>query len=94
VLWASFALALAFGAIAQHTRFCTMGAIADVVNMGDWERARMWALAIAVAVVIALGLWLLLRLVTGLPQTIIDAMGIGPAVGLSTGLRKPAAPKG
>lgn len=50
VLWASFALALAFGAVAQRTRFCTMGAIADVVNFGDWERARMWALAIAVAV--------------------------------------------
>ena len=50
VLWASFALALAFGAIAQRTRFCTMGAVADVVNMGDWERARMWALAVAVAV--------------------------------------------
>jgi len=49
VLWASFALAVVFGAIAQRTRFCTMGAIADVVNMGDWERARMWALAVAVA---------------------------------------------
>ena len=62
VLWASFALALAFGAIAQRTRFCTMGAVADVVNMGDWERARMWALAVAVAVLgfnamVALG-WL------------------------------------
>jgi uncharacterized protein len=50
VLWASFALGLAFGALAQRTRFCTMGAIADVVNMGDWTRMRMWALAIAVAV--------------------------------------------
>jgi uncharacterized protein len=50
VLWAGFGLAMAFGALAQRTRFCTMGAIADVVAMGDWERARMWALAIAVAV--------------------------------------------
>ena len=49
VLWATFALAVIFGAIAQRTRFCTMGAIADVVNMDDWERARMWALAVAVA---------------------------------------------
>ncbi len=47
VLWAAFALSLAFGAIAQRTNFCTMGAVADVVNMGDWTRARMWALAIA-----------------------------------------------
>ncbi|MBA4176543.1 MAG: transporter [Leptothrix sp. (in: Bacteria)] len=50
VLWGSFALSLVFGAVAQRTRFCTMGAIADVVSIGDWERARMWALAIAVAV--------------------------------------------
>jgi len=50
VLWASFALAVVFGALAQRTHFCTMGAIADVVNIGDWARARMWALAIAVAV--------------------------------------------
>jgi uncharacterized protein len=50
VLWATFGLAAVFGAVAQRTRFCTMGAVADVVNMGDWARARMWALAIAVAV--------------------------------------------
>ncbi len=50
VLWASFVLAVLFGAVAQRTRFCTMGAIADAVNVGDWARARMWALAIAVAV--------------------------------------------
>jgi uncharacterized protein len=50
VLWATFVLAAVFGAVAQRTRFCTMGAVADVVNMGDWARARMWALAIAVAV--------------------------------------------
>lgn len=50
VLCASFALATLFGAIAQRTHFCTMGAIADVVSMGDWTRARMWMLAIAVAV--------------------------------------------
>jgi uncharacterized protein len=49
VLWASFAISALFGAITQRTHFCTMGAVADVVNMGDWTRARMWALAIAVA---------------------------------------------
>lgn len=51
VLWGAFLLAALFGAIAQRTHFCTMGAIADVVNMGDWTRARMWVLAIAVAIV-------------------------------------------
>ncbi len=50
VLWSAFAAAAAFGAIAQRTHFCTMGAIADIVNMGDWTRMRMWVLAIAVAV--------------------------------------------
>ncbi len=49
VLWSAFALAVLFGAIARHTQFCTMGAIADVVNMGDWTRMRMWVLAVAVA---------------------------------------------
>ncbi len=49
VLWASFGLAVAFGAIAQHTRFCTMGAVADIVTMGDWTRMRMWLLAMAMA---------------------------------------------
>ncbi len=48
-LWVSFALGIAFGAIAQRSHFCTMGAIADVVSMGDWTRMRMWALAIGVA---------------------------------------------
>ncbi|MGE5116061.1 MAG: YeeE/YedE thiosulfate transporter family protein, partial [Betaproteobacteria bacterium] len=50
VLWLAFALAVAFGAIAQRTHFCTMGAIADVVTLGDWTRLRMWVLAMAVAI--------------------------------------------
>ncbi len=50
VLWSAFAAAVVFGAVAQRTHFCTMGAIADIVNMGDWSRMRMWVLAIAVAV--------------------------------------------
>lgn len=51
VAWAAFALGLVFGGIAQRTHFCTMGAIADIVNFGDWTRMRMWVLAIAVALV-------------------------------------------
>ncbi|NDF65239.1 MAG: YeeE/YedE family protein, partial [Betaproteobacteria bacterium] len=49
VLWSSFAASFLFGALAQRTHFCTMGAISDVVNMGDWTRARQWMLAIGVA---------------------------------------------
>ena len=50
VVWGSFALAFAFGLIANKTNFCTMGALSDIVNMGHWGRMRMWLLAIAVAV--------------------------------------------
>ena len=49
VLWAAFALGVVFGAIAQRTHFCTMGAVADIVNIGDWSRMRMWVLAMGVA---------------------------------------------
>ena len=49
VIWGAFALAFVFGAIANRTNFCTMGALSDVVNMGHWGRLRMWLLAIAVA---------------------------------------------
>ena len=51
ILWAALVLGLAFGAIAQRTHFCTMGAIADVLNIGDWSRLRMWALAVGVAMI-------------------------------------------
>jgi uncharacterized membrane protein YedE/YeeE len=50
VLWLAFAVAFVFGAIAQKTHFCTMGAVADIVNMEDWSRMRMWLLAIGVAI--------------------------------------------
>jgi uncharacterized protein len=45
-----FGLAFVFGAVANRTNFCTMGAVSDVVNMGSWGRMRMWLLAIAVAI--------------------------------------------
>ena len=51
VLWAAFAVAVAFGFIAQRTHFCTMGAISDIVNIGDWTRMRMWGMAVGVAMV-------------------------------------------
>ena len=51
VLWASFAVAMVFGALVQRTGFCTMGAISDVVTMRDWTRMRQWALASGVAMI-------------------------------------------
>lgn len=50
VAWGGFVLGFIFGAVANRTNFCTMGAVSDVVNMGSWGRMRMWLLAIAVAV--------------------------------------------
>jgi len=50
ILWLAFAVAFVFGAIGQKTHFCTMGAVSDIVNMGDWSRMRMWLLAIGIAI--------------------------------------------
>lgn len=44
-------LSVIFGAITQRTHFCTMGAVSDVVNMGDWTRMRQWGLAMGVAMI-------------------------------------------
>jgi len=45
----AFAAGIIFGATAQRTNFCTMGAISDMVNFQDFRRLRAWLLAIAVA---------------------------------------------
>src|SRR5687767_12022554 len=56
ILLAVFGIALVLGAVGQKTRFCTMGAVSDWVNMGDTGRMRSWvfAMAIALAGVVAL----------------------------------------
>ncbi len=51
VAWGGLALGFLFGAVANRTNFCTMGAVSDVMNMGSWGRMRMWLLAIAVAII-------------------------------------------
>ena len=51
VLWSAFGLSVLFGAIAQRTHFCTMGAVSDIVSMGDWTRMRMWVMAMGVAMI-------------------------------------------
>ena len=51
VLWAAFIVSSLFGAVAQRTHFCTMGAVSDVVNMGDWTRMRQWGMALGVAMI-------------------------------------------
>jgi uncharacterized membrane protein YedE/YeeE len=52
----SFLIGLVFGGVAQRSHFCTLGAIADGVNFGDWSRLRMWLIAIAVAIIGTSGL--------------------------------------
>ncbi len=49
LLWSAFIIALVLGAVVNKTNFCTMGAVSDMVNIGDWGRMRAWLLAIAVA---------------------------------------------
>ena len=56
VVWGAFALAFVFGFVAQRSNFCTMGAVSDIVNMGDWTRMRMWITAVAVAILGANGM--------------------------------------
>ena len=50
VVLGGFILGFVFGAVANRTNFCTMGAVSDIVNMGSWGRMRMWLLAISVAI--------------------------------------------
>lgn len=51
-------IGLLFGAIAHRSRFCTLGAISDALNMGEWSRMGMWGLAVAVALAGTTGLQL------------------------------------
>lgn len=50
IVWFAFAAGAVFGFVANRTSFCTMGAVSDAVNIGDWNRMRMWVLAMAVAI--------------------------------------------
>ena len=50
IAWLAFAVGAAFGLVANRTSFCTMGAVSDIINMGDWNRMRMWAMSISVAI--------------------------------------------
>lgn len=50
VATAAFFAGLVFGAVANKTNFCTMGAVSDMVLMGESSRFRSWMLAVAVAI--------------------------------------------
>tara|TARA_B100001964_G_scaffold239025_1_gene305596 strand:+ start:98 stop:1201 length:1104 start_codon:yes stop_codon:yes gene_type:complete len=48
---AGFLAGIVFGATANKTNFCTMGALSDIVFMEDYSRFRSWMLAVAVAII-------------------------------------------
>ncbi len=50
-IWSGFVIAFIMGAVVNKTNFCTMGAVSDMVNMGDAGRFRAWMLAISIAIV-------------------------------------------
>ncbi|MBL8310251.1 MAG: YeeE/YedE family protein [Burkholderiales bacterium] len=49
--WWAFVISLLFGAVAQRSNYCTMGAISDITNFGDWTRARMALCSVGVAII-------------------------------------------
>ena len=49
LVWA-FGLAFILGIVATKTNFCTMGAVSDIVNIGDTGRMRAWVFAIGAAI--------------------------------------------
>ncbi|MFN3628771.1 MAG: YeeE/YedE family protein [Casimicrobiaceae bacterium] len=51
ILWLGFLIGAAFGAVTQRSNFCTMGAVSDIANFGDWTRARQALCAIGIAIV-------------------------------------------
>ena len=50
VLFTVFLISVVMGAVANKTRFCTMGAVSDWINIGDTGRMRAWLLSMAVAI--------------------------------------------
>lgn len=53
---AAFIAGIVFGFTANRTNFCTMGAISDMVFMGDYNRMRAWMLALAVGMIATQGM--------------------------------------
>ena len=55
LLWA-FGLAVILGIFANKTNFCTMGAVSDLVNIGDTGRLRAWVFAMGLAILGVMGM--------------------------------------
>lgn len=55
LVW-SFGIAVILGIFTNKTNFCTMGAISDLVNIGDTGRMRAWVFAMGLAILGVTGL--------------------------------------
>ncbi len=62
ILIACFITTFILGVVVFKTNFCTMGAVSDLVNIGDTGRMRSWFFAIATAI---LGVAILLYILWG-----------------------------
>jgi uncharacterized protein len=51
ILWLTLGVTFLLGWVMNWGNFCTMGAVADIVNMGDWTRMRTWLAAMGVAII-------------------------------------------
>ena len=56
ILFWAFGLAVILGIFANKTNFCTMGAVSDLVNIGDTGRMRSWVFAMGLAILGVMGL--------------------------------------
>ncbi|NQV56769.1 MAG: YeeE/YedE family protein [Rhodospirillales bacterium] len=79
-----FVLGIVFGATAQRTNFCTMGALSDIVFMGVWNRFRAWMLALAIVMIAAQ--WMHLTGVIDLGKSIYLSANLGWAGAIIGGL--------
>jgi len=81
VATAGFFAGLVFGAVANKTNFCTMGAVSDMVLMGETSRFRAWMLAVAVAMAGTQALHLLELIDLTLPAADGGAIYLSPNLG-------------
>ena len=49
VLILGFLIAAIMGFVGNRSQYCTMGAVADWINVGDTNRLRAWLFSIAVS---------------------------------------------
>ena len=64
----AFMIGALFGAVANKTNFCAMGAVGDWVNFGDKNRLRAWLLAVGISILSGAHMTLVPRILEGLRE--------------------------